>query len=212
MSLGALIFWLPKYAATGHWPVAGGLRPLDIERRGGEMDERERIIREVIKVLPELARSLNRDATAHASGMYEAAQMATAPGAAQAGTDVSLGRRAVPGAAAAPEVSAAQLRTLIHLAQYGPQTMGELAEGMQITMASATGLVKPLVALGYVTRSRAPHDQRVVRVALSGGAQEMADRLLAERRREVEAALSGMNDQACRDFLEGLERLVGRNR
>jgi DNA-binding MarR family transcriptional regulator len=182
------------------------------------MDERERIIREVIKVLPELARSLSRDAAAHASGMYEAAQTGTAPGVAPgiAGArpqqPPSPAGQAVPGPTALPEVSAAQLRALIHLAQYGPQTMGELAEGMQITTASATGLVKPLVALGYIARSHDPHDQRVVRVALSGGAQEMADRLLTERRQEVEAALRGMNDQACRDFLEGLERLVGRKR
>jgi DNA-binding MarR family transcriptional regulator len=153
------------------------------------MDERERIVREVIKVLPELAKTLTRDVAAHAVAMHAAA-----------GTV----------AGGPPEVSGAQLRTLIHLAQYGPQTMGELAEGMQITMASATGLVKPLVQMGYVTRGRDANDQRVVRVGLSARAQEMADQILSDRRREVEAALSGMNDQACRDFLEGLERLVGR--
>jgi DNA-binding MarR family transcriptional regulator len=179
------------------------------------MDERERIIREVIKVLPELAKSLNRDVAAHATAMHEAAQAA-------AEAAVSGGPEGTPRAASAaataspssppPEVSAAQLRTLVHLAQYGAQTMGELAEGMQISMASATGLVKPLVARGYVTRSRDPRDQRVVRVGLSPHAQQLADQMLAERRREVEAALSGMNDQACRDFLEGLERLVGRRR
>jgi DNA-binding MarR family transcriptional regulator len=155
------------------------------------MDGRERIVREVIKLLPELAKSLNRDVAAHAAAAHAAAGNA---------------------AGGPPAVSGAQLRTLIHLAQYGPQTMGELAEGMQITMASATGLVKPLVQLGYVTRGRDATDRRVVRVGLSPRAQEMADQMLADRRREVEAALSGMNDQACRDFLEGLERLVGRRR
>jgi DNA-binding MarR family transcriptional regulator len=153
------------------------------------MDERERIVREVIKLLPELAKSLNRDVAAHAVAMRDAAGH---------------------GAAGGPEVSAAQLRTLIHLTQYGPQTMGELAEGMQITMASATGLVKPLVQMGYVTRSRDANDQRVVRVGLSPGAQRLAGEILADGRRQVEAALLGMDDEACRDFLEGLERLVGR--
>jgi DNA-binding MarR family transcriptional regulator len=148
------------------------------------VEERERIIREVIKVLPELAKSLNRDAALH----------------------VAAGR-AKPG-----QASAAQIRTLVHLAQYGPQTMGELAEGMQITTASATGLIKPLAAMGYVTRSRDPQDQRVVRVELSARAKATADQILAERRGEVEVALAGMDDRACRDFLEGLERLVGRRR
>lgn len=163
------------------------------------MDERERIIREVIKVLPELGRSLNRDMAAHVAAAREAA----AQGAASAGVH-ALAEGAVP------EVSAAQLRTLVHLAQYGPQTMGELAEGMQITMASASGLVKPLVALGYITRTREQHDQRVVRVGLSPGARQIADGILAERRRDVDAALAGLDDQACRMFLEVLERLAGR--
>jgi DNA-binding MarR family transcriptional regulator len=161
------------------------------------MDERERIIREVIKILPEVARTLSRGAAGHAAAMQDAAGHGP-------NSDGAVPRP--------PELSPAQLRTLIHLAQYGPQTMGELAEGLQITMASATGLIKPLVGSGYVTRSRAVEDQRVVRVGLSGPAREMADGILAERRREVEAALSGMNDQACRDFLEGLERLAGRRR
>ena len=147
------------------------------------MDERERIIREIIKVLPELATSLNRDAAMHEHA-----------------------------AAAGHVVSMAQIRTLVHLAQYGPQTMGELAEGLQITMASTTGLVKPLAAMGYVTRSRDDHDRRVVRVGLSPEAQVMADRILVERRLEVEAALTGMDDASCRHFLQGLERLAGRRR
>ena len=145
------------------------------------MDDRERIIREIIKVLPELASSLNRDVALHDRA-------------------VTVGQ----------VVSTAQIRTLVHLAQYGPQTMGELAEGMQIAMASATGLVKPLVAMGYVIRSRDDQDRRVVRVGLSPEAQIMADRILAERRLEVEAALAGMDKTSCRHFLEGLERLAGR--
>jgi len=153
------------------------------------MDERERIIREVIKVLPQLAKSLNREVATHAATV--------------------AGSRTAPAAPAAP-VSTAQVRALVHLAQYGPQTMGELAEGLQIATASATGLIDPLVSLGYVIRTRDPHDRRVVRVGLSSEAQAIADAIIAERRREVEAALEGMDLAACRSFLEGLERLAGR--
>ena len=169
------------------------------------MDERERIIREIIKVLPELAKSLNRDAATHAAA-------GGSPGPAHgAASHVAAGLEAVTHPAAAyTKVSTAQVRTLVHLAQYGPQTMGELADGLQVTMASATGLVKPLVEMGHVTRSRDMNDRRVVRVGLSEHAQAMADAILAERRREVEEALAGMDDMACRHFLKGLERLAGR--
>ena len=152
------------------------------------MDERERVIREVIKVLPELAKSLNRDAASHGAA--------------------AMGQ----GHSSAEPVSTAQVRALIHLAEYGPQTMGELAEGLQITTASATGLINPLVESGHVTRSRDANDRRVVRIRLSEQAQTLAGGILAERRREVEAALEGMDLAACRCFLEGLERLAGRRR
>lgn len=155
------------------------------------MDERERIIREVIKVLPELAKSLTRDVAAHSTAAHDA----------------------IPnGGATRPTASTAQIRALVHLAQYGPQTMSELAEGLQITMASTTGLVNPLVTMGYVVRSRDPQDRRVVRIGLTGEAQSLAGGIIAERRREVEAALDGMDLAACRGFLEGLERLAGRRR
>jgi DNA-binding MarR family transcriptional regulator len=159
------------------------------------MDERERVIREIIKVLPELAKSLNRDVAAHAAMMH------ASPGSTASGSTS-------PGST--PSVSTAQLRALVHLAQYGPQTMGELAEGLQITTASATGLVNPLVEMGHVTRSRDANDRRVVRIGLSERAERLAKDIIAERRREVEAALDGMDLQACRSFLEGLERLAGR--
>jgi len=150
------------------------------------VEERERIIREVIKVLPELAKSLERDVARHGARGQEHAT--------------------------AGSLSTAQVRTLVHLAQYGPQSMGELAEGMQVTTASATGLVKPLVAMGHVIRSRDPEDDRVVRVGLSPRSRALADQILSERRAEVEAALAGMDDESCHHFLEGLERLVGRRR
>lgn len=156
------------------------------------MEERELIIREVLKVLPALAKSLNRDTVLHTT--------------ARSHTGNGAGR----GVGDRGSISTAQVRTLVHLAQYGPQTMGELAEGMRISMASATGLVKPLCAAGLVDRSRDPRDRRVVRVGLSPQARELADRILAGWRREVEAALAGMDDEACRHFLEGLERLAGR--
>ena len=148
------------------------------------MDERERVIREIIKVLPELVKSLNRDVASHAAAARQAAAQQAAA--------------AHPGAQSMGAVSTAQLRALVHLAQYGQQTMGELAEGLQITTASATGLVNPLVDRGHVTRSRDPNDRRVVRIGLSDHAQALANGIISEKRREVEAALDGMDPEARR--------------
>ncbi len=163
-------------------------------------EDRERIIREVLKILPGLAKKLTKDVASHAEAR---GSVAVLPGAGSARGRAEIG-------ALAPPLSTAQVRTLVHLALYGPQTMGELAEGMHVAAASASGLVKPLVAAGLVERARDESDERVVRVRLSPKAQELADRICAGWRREVEAALEGMDDEACAHFLEGLERLAGK--
>jgi len=104
--------------------------------------------------------------------------------------------------------SYAQMKVLIHLAEYGSQTMGELADGLRITTPSATGLVNPLAEMGLVVRERDMQDRRVVRVRLSEEAEAMAIDVLAKRRLQVEAALEGMDPEAQQHFLDGLNRLA----
>jgi len=114
----------------------------------------------------------------------------------------------MPHHAKAGPATYAQMKVLVHLAEYGPQTMGELAQGLRITTPSATGLVNPLADLGMVVRERDTQDRRVVRVRLSAGAEVIARDVLAKRRRAVEAALEGMDAEAQVHFLEGLARLA----
>lgn len=116
--------------------------------------------------------------------------------------------RRIPQHARREGASLAQMKAVVQLAEYGPQTMGELARGLGITTPSATGLVNPLVDMGHVVRERDPNDRRVVRVRLSEEARGLADDILAERRSEVQTALEGMSPEAQRNFLEGLTRLA----
>ena len=60
---------------------------------------------------------------------------------------------------------------MVHLFEYGPLTMGELAEGLSVTTPSATGLINPLADMGFVVRERDEEDRRVVRVRLSERAE-----------------------------------------
>lgn len=105
-------------------------------------------------------------------------------------------------------VSNAQVRAIVHLAEYGPRTMGDLAQGLRITTPSTTGLINPLADMGLVERERDGEDRRVVRVSLSAKAKKMAGQVLTQRRAEVERAMDGMSDEAKANFLEGLRRLA----
>ena len=96
---------------------------------------------------------------------------------------------------------------LIHLAEAGPLTMGKLAEGLNITTPSATGLVNPLAEAGLVERERDAGDRRVVNVHLSPEAKQMADQILKVRRKSVAQAFAGMDLEAQEHVLEGLQRL-----
>ncbi|MHB0980093.1 MAG: MarR family winged helix-turn-helix transcriptional regulator [Thermoleophilia bacterium] len=105
-------------------------------------------------------------------------------------------------------VSNAQVRAVVHLAEHGPQTMGDLAQGLRITTPSTTGLINPLADMGLVERERDGEDRRVVRVSLSAKAKKMAGQVLTQRRAEVERAMVGMSEEAKANFLEGLRRLA----
>jgi DNA-binding MarR family transcriptional regulator len=114
----------------------------------------------------------------------------------------------LPEHATGSRASVAQMKAVIHLAEYGPQTMTDLATGLGITTPSATGLINPLVDMGYVVRERDTRDRRVVRVQLSESSRLMADTILKQRHAEVERALEGMTPEAQANFLEGLRRLA----
>lgn len=140
-----------------------------------EVDEQQRIVHEVMKLLPELGTAITRSMPMHVR--HEG-------------------------------VSLAQVKAMVHLFEYGPQTMGDLAEGLKITTPSATGLVNPLAEMGFVVRERDQEDRRVVRVSLSEHAQEIARSILDQRLTEVADAMDGMSLEAQQNFLEGLERLA----
>lgn len=105
-------------------------------------------------------------------------------------------------------VSTAQVRALVHLAEHGPLTMGDLARGLRITTPSTTGLINPLARMGLVERDRDDDDRRVVRVKLTSKAKTMAGQVVAQRRAEVQQALEGMDASAQDHFLRGLCRLA----
>jgi DNA-binding MarR family transcriptional regulator len=129
-----------------------------------QVEQHQRVIREVMKLLPELGTAITRSIPTHVR--HEG-------------------------------VSMAQVKAMVHLFEYGPQTMGDLADGLKITTPSATGLINPLAEQGFVVRDRDDDD-----------AEEIAHSIIDQRQAEVAAALQGMSIEAQECFLEGLERLA----
>jgi DNA-binding MarR family transcriptional regulator len=78
--------------------------------------------------------------------------------------------------------------------------MHVLAEALDVSQASATGIVDRMEQRGLVTRLRDEDDRRVIKVALNGSGRELLARIAAERRERLALVLAELTD----DELEGL--------
>jgi DNA-binding MarR family transcriptional regulator len=101
-----------------------------------------------------------------------------------------------------------QIKLLVHLSAHGPQTMSEVADGLQVTTPAITGLVDKLEKRGMLERVRDQEDRRVVRVRLVPRAQQMAEAHVAERRRQMRAVLETLSPEEQQRFIKTLRLMV----
>lgn len=98
-----------------------------------------------------------------------------------------------------------QFMLLGRLRHSGELGMGEVAEGLGITMAGATGLVDRLVQAGLVARVRSASDRRRVLIALTDQGRSTLEMARAQRRERFHKITEGLSD----DDLAQLRRLIG---
>ncbi|ATL70453.1 MarR family winged helix-turn-helix transcriptional regulator [Nocardia terpenica] len=105
-------------------------------------------------------------------------------------------------------LSLTHARALRVLYEQGPQSIRDLAIGTETTPPAATQLVNGLVSAGYVTRERAPGDQRSVVVQLTdAGRTRYQDREQATHRALLEE-LADQNTEALNTATAVLNRMI----
>jgi DNA-binding MarR family transcriptional regulator len=115
-------------------------------------------------------------------------------------------------------VSPHAIRAAIHVYQHGERTVGELADGLGISMGWASRVVRELESSGMVVRATDPADRRVVRVTLTPEAIDVVERAYRWRADAIDRALAPLDDdgrEAVRTFLRAtVDELtrVGRER
>lgn len=72
-------------------------------------------------------------------------------------------------------VSMAQLHIMFTLQRGGEMTMSHLADVLNVSLSSATGLIDRLEERGYITRERVSTDRRVVLVRVTPAGEQMLD-------------------------------------
>ena len=83
------------------------------------------------------------------------------------------------------EVTLAQYRALVVLAERGALNVGELATALELHRSTVTRLCDRLARKGLIERSASRESRREVNVALSDGGRRVIDAVTRQRRSEI---------------------------
>lgn len=145
--------------------------------------DRERLVDEILMLLPALARGLGRP------------------------DPLEIGELERRGILVDTTLSPGHVQVLIALGK-GPHSIGRLAEAVGVSPPAASQLVDRLSEHGMVERRPDPADRRVVLVDYVPGMQDIARRMMEGRGRKLREALGRMTDEEARALLKGLKLLV----
>jgi DNA-binding MarR family transcriptional regulator len=104
-------------------------------------------------------------------------------------------------------LSLIHLNVLTLLEADGPLSMSHLAEGLDVSLASTTGIVDRMEQRGLVERRRDSDDRRVVIVHLAAGGTKVFEDIDQRRRQGLANLLTRLNDRELRGLLIGHEAL-----
>lgn len=100
-------------------------------------------------------------------------------------------------------VSLVHLNVLSLLEASGPMPMGRLADQLDISVASMTGVIDRMEAKGLVARRRDSDDRRVILVHPGKGGRKLLEDIGKRRRLALSALLSALTDEQLEGLLVG---------
>jgi DNA-binding MarR family transcriptional regulator len=104
-------------------------------------------------------------------------------------------------------LSLVHLHVLTVLQADGSVPMRTLAESLDVSQASATGIVDRMEQRGLVVRQRDEDDRRVIRVVLTIDGRELLAGVAAQRRERLAVLLGELTDDELDGFLRGMRAL-----
>jgi DNA-binding MarR family transcriptional regulator len=100
-------------------------------------------------------------------------------------------------------ISLIHLNVLTLLEGSGPLSMGRIADALDISVASATGVIDRMEARGLVKRRRSPEDRRVVLVEPAAGGRKVFGDIDGRRRKGLAMLLARLSDEELNGLLVG---------
>lgn len=104
-------------------------------------------------------------------------------------------------------ISLVHLHVLSVLEHEGAQPMRALAEALDVSSASATGIVDRMEKRELIVRTRDTQDRRVIRVALTDEGRSILGGLTVERREALRELLDDLSDDEVEGFLRGVRAM-----
>lgn len=89
-----------------------------------------------------------------------------------------------------------------------PHNLSELAEKHAVSLPTMSNSISRLVERGLVTRVRAPHDRRVVRVELTTAGKAALELMRRSVEERLARSLVNLSPEQCDEVLAGLEALA----
>jgi DNA-binding MarR family transcriptional regulator len=105
-------------------------------------------------------------------------------------------------------VTLPQYRALVVLASRGPQTVGALAEALDVAPSTATRLCDRLVAKRLIRRQPSPESRREVLVSLASRGRGIVDRVTVRRRRDIEEIVARLDVGDHTAVVDAFERFT----
>jgi DNA-binding MarR family transcriptional regulator len=105
-------------------------------------------------------------------------------------------------------LSIVHLHVLTILEEDGPLPMSRLADALDVSVASATGIVDRMEARGLVERHHAADDRRVVLVGATADGTAVFKDLESQRRAMLATTLAGLTNDELKSFLVGLRAMA----
>ncbi len=110
---------------------------------------------------------------------------------------------------ALPGLAPGHLRAMTAMKERGPMTMGQVATSLGATLGGATGFADRLVRGGLAVRENDPSDRRVVRIRLTPGGLELAERVTLSLAQHMAQALSRLSAEERVSLLKLWRKLAG---
>ena len=104
-------------------------------------------------------------------------------------------------------MSLVHLNVLFVLSGDGPLPMNRLAELLDVSQASATGIVDRMEQRGLVTRERDEDDRRVVRVVLSAQGEGLIAGIAEDRRDKLGRLIDSLAEDDAAALLQGMRAM-----